>query len=128
MAELLIGIGLVAAVPVAVATTVLLAIVSNWSRSSMWKVAAMVAAVPVAWLLWTHFQVIRSEIPPTGRPELQPRMSRVVILLLLPLLAIAGTLHLTHVRQWSTKASGPLAACAGLVTALLGLLLGFHQL
>lgn len=128
VAELLIGIGLLTAVPVALATTVLLATVSNWSRSMMWKVTAMLAAVPVAWLLWTHLQVIRSEISPTGRPELQPGMSRVVILLLLPLLAIAGTLHVTHVRQWSTKASGALAACAGLVTALLGLLLGFHQL
>lgn len=129
VAGLLIGIGLVAAaVPVALATTVLLAIVSNWSRSLMWKVTAMLAAVPVAWLLWTHVQVIRSEIPLTRGNAVQLRMSLVVILLLLPLAAIAGTLHLTNVRQLSTKASGTLAAGAGLLTALLGLLLGLAEL
>lgn len=71
MLEFLIGIVIVAAVPIAFATTVLLAIVSNWSRHGMWTATAMLAAVPLTWLLRTHLRIVRSEVPLTrvdGRP------------------------------------------------------------
>lgn len=106
-----LGFLLAMAVPAAMVTAMLLPIVTILGPSRMWRVAVLLAAIPIAWIIWASLYV--------GGPS---RGSLVILLLVLPIPVIAGTLHFAHVKRWSTKAAAAVAVCVGAAAFVFGVL------
>lgn len=103
-------------VPAAMITAVLQPIVTILGPSRMWRVAVLLAAIPIAWIVWASLYV-------GGRSS----GSLSFLLLSAPIPVIAGALHFAHAHRWSSKAAVAVAVCVGAAAFFFGVLVSLRN-